>query len=83
MRTVHSKKAYAFDDTIYNIFVNLGLNACYHLSDEREYELPIVFINDEETFLRKATDVTGKKAKEIAKNLLEIGLTKDSVALTA
>ena len=41
------------------------------------------FINDEETFLRKATDVTEKKAKEIAKNLLEIGLTKDSVALTA
>ena len=41
MRTVYSKKAYAFDDTIYNIFVNLGLNTCYHLSDEREYELPI------------------------------------------
>lgn len=40
-------------------------------------------IDDEETFLRKDTDVTGKKAKEIAKNLLEIGLTKDSVALTA
>lgn len=39
-------------------------------------------IDDEETFLRKATDVTAKKAKEIAKNLLEIGLTKDSVALT-
>ena len=46
MRTVYGKKAYGFDDTIYNIFVNLGLNACYHLSDEREYELPIVFIND-------------------------------------
>ena len=43
----------------------------------------LAFINDEETFLRKATDVTEKKAKEIAKNLLEIGLTKDSVALTA
>ena len=38
---IGEKKAYAFDDTIYNIFVNLGLNACYHLSDEREYELPI------------------------------------------
>ena len=46
MRTVHGKKAYDFDDTIYNIFVNLGLNAYYNLSDEREYELPIVFIND-------------------------------------
>lgn len=30
MRTVYGKKAYGFDDTIYNIFVNLGLNACYH-----------------------------------------------------
>ncbi len=46
MRTVNGKKAYGFDDTIYNIFVNLGLNTCYHLSDEREYELPIVLIND-------------------------------------
>ena len=46
MRTIHGKKAYGFDDTIYNIFVNLGLNVCYNLSDEREYELPIVFIND-------------------------------------
>ncbi len=46
MRTVHSKKAYGFDDTIDIIFVNLGPNTCYHLSDEREYELPIVFIND-------------------------------------
>ena len=43
----------------------------------------LMTINDEETFLRKATDVTEKKAKEIAKNLLEIRLTKDSVALTA
>lgn len=43
----------------------------------------LMTINDEETFLRKATDITEKKAKEIAKNLLEIGLTKDSVALTA
>lgn len=40
-------------------------------------------IDDEETFLRKATDIMEKKSKEIAKNLLEIGLTKDSVALTA
>ena len=40
-------------------------------------------IDDEETFLRKATDIMGKKAKEIAKNLLEIRLTKDQVALTA
>lgn len=46
MRTVHGKKAYDFDDTIYNIFVHLGLNTCYHLSDEREYELLIAFIND-------------------------------------
>lgn len=43
----------------------------------------LMTINDEETFLRKATDIMGKKAKEIAKNLLEIRLTKDSVALTA
>lgn len=39
-------------------------------------------IDDEETFLRKATDIMGKKAKKIAKNLLEIGLTKEQVALT-
>lgn len=31
-------------------------------------------IDDEETFLRKAKDIMGKKAREIAKNLLEIGL---------
>ena len=34
----------------------------------------LMTIDDEETFLRKATDIMGKKAKEIAKNLLEIGL---------
>lgn len=34
----------------------------------------LMTIDDEETFLRKA--------KEIAKNLLEIGVTKDQVALT-
>ena len=39
-------------------------------------------IDDEETFLRKATDIMGINAKKIAKNLLEIRLTKDSVALT-
>ena len=39
-------------------------------------------IDDEETFLRKATDIMEKKAKKIAKNLLEIGLIKDQVALT-
>ena len=43
----------------------------------------LMTIDDEETFLGKATDIMEKKAKEIAKNLLEIGLTKDSVALTA
>ena len=42
----------------------------------------LMTINDEETFLRKATDIMEKKAKEIAKNLLEIGLTKEQVALT-
>lgn len=41
----------------------------------------LMTIDDEETFLRKAKDIMGKKAKEIAKNLLEIGLTKDQVAL--
>lgn len=35
-------------------------------------------IDDEETFLRKAKDIMGKKAK----NLLEIGLTKNQVTLT-
>lgn len=35
-------------------------------------------IDDEETFLRKATDIMEKKAK----NLLEIGLTKNQVTLT-
>lgn len=35
-------------------------------------------IDDEETFLRKATDIMEKKAK----NLLEIGLTQEQVALT-
>lgn len=39
-------------------------------------------IDDEETFLRKSTDIMGKKAKKIAKNLLEIGLIKEQVALT-
>ena len=39
-------------------------------------------IDDEETILRNATDIMEKKAKEIAKNLLEIGLTKEQVALT-
>ena len=42
----------------------------------------LMTIGDEETFLRKATDIMKKKAKEIAKNLLEIGLIKDQVALT-
>lgn len=42
----------------------------------------LMTIDDEETFLRKAKDIMGKKAKELAKNLLEIGLIKDQVALT-
>ena len=43
----------------------------------------LITIDDEETFLRKAPDIIGKeKAKEIAKNLLEIGLTPEQVALT-
>ncbi len=42
----------------------------------------LMTIDDEETFLRKAKDIMGKKAKEIAKNLLEIGLTKNQVTLT-
>lgn len=38
----------------------------------------LMTIDDEETFLRKAKDIMGKKAK----NLLEIGLTKNQVTLT-
>ena len=42
----------------------------------------LMTIDDEETFLRKAKKKKKKKAKEIAKNLLEIGLTKNQVTLT-
>lgn len=41
----------------------------------------LMTIDDEETFLRNATDIMGKKAKKIAKNLLKIGLTQEQVYL--
>ncbi len=86
MRTIHGKKAYGFDDTIYNIFVNLGLNVCYNLSDERERRVAdwclLMTIDDEETFLRKATDIMGKeKATKLFKRVKELSADEDNIAL--
>ena len=86
MRTQHGKKAYGFDDTIYNIFVNLGLNVCYNLSDERERRVAdcclLMTIDCEEAFLRKATDIMEKEnATKLLKRVKELSADEDNIAL--
>ena len=86
MRTQHGKKAYGFDDTIYNIFVNLGLNVCYNLSDERERRVAdwclLMTIDREDAFLRKATDIMGKEnATKLLNRVKELSADEDNIAL--